>query len=328
MQLAPYLCTHAALLAVTSTRSTRIRRRTSMLACRMTTRQISTALLKIMVHSRSTSPRTSLRSDAADATMSTNGFTDRIADDGILAMGYDWRMVNFLYFTSRVDAIQGRTIQDGTDVNWRFLYFDMTGAWIVFVDADPCEQSVGEDGDEDDGNNLTVWHNADSLIDAVGEVNNAIVVVHSDGLCDLDAGTENPNVTAYRNRYTRSRTLISERHFIHRYLYMAANQLNDTERRRDLEVMLCEILSIFRRNSLHLQPSSGPALNNQRWVPTSRIDLWCAGEQWCFLVPAGSHYGFVSWDSSVDRIVPYKHLAWYSPYHFLYLIMHPAAQRR
>ena len=48
-------------------------------------------------------------------------------------------------------------------------------------------------------NNLTLWHNADVLIQAVAAANNnTIVVAHSVGPSIVEAWIENPNVTAVR----------------------------------------------------------------------------------------------------------------------------------
>ncbi|OCH90099.1 hypothetical protein OBBRIDRAFT_627233 [Obba rivulosa] len=145
-------------------------------------------------------------SDAADASMGPNGFADRGGDDGILAMGWGSGTANFPYLISPVNALQDRARQDGTDVNWWFLNFNTAGAQsaafgfeaaIVFVNADSGEQYITVDGNAGDRNNLTLWYNADNLINAVAEVNNnTIVVVHSVGPSILEAWIENPNVTA------------------------------------------------------------------------------------------------------------------------------------
>ncbi|OCH90098.1 beta-glucosidase [Obba rivulosa] len=145
-------------------------------------------------------------SDAADAAMGPNGYSDRGGDDGILAMGWGSGTANYPYLIAPVGAIQNRARQDGTSVNWWFQDFDTAGAQsaafgyevaIVFVNADSGEGYITVDGNTGDRNNLTLWHNADNLINAVAAINNnTVVVVHSVGACILEAWIENPNVTA------------------------------------------------------------------------------------------------------------------------------------
>ena len=77
---------------------------------------------------------------------------------------------------------------------------------IVFVNADSGEDSTSMSStivqnvqtlDIGDRQNLTLWMNADNLINAVAALNNnTIVVVHSVGPAILEPWIDHPNVTA------------------------------------------------------------------------------------------------------------------------------------
>ena len=68
---------------------------------------------------------------------------------------------------------------------------------LVFVNADSGEDAYTVDGNEGDRKNLTLWGNADNLINAVAAVNpNTVVVVHSVGPAIIEPWIENQNVTA------------------------------------------------------------------------------------------------------------------------------------
>ncbi|KAI0944283.1 hypothetical protein AcW1_002032 [Taiwanofungus camphoratus] len=145
-------------------------------------------------------------SDAGDAAMGPNGYVDRGGDDGVLGMGWGSGTANYPYLVSPLDAIQERAAQDGSAVSWWLQDFDTEGAMgavvgfdvaIVFVNADSGEGYITVDGNEGDRNNLTLWHNADNLIQAVAAMNNnTIVVAHSVGPSIIESWVENPNVTA------------------------------------------------------------------------------------------------------------------------------------
>lgn len=71
------------------------------------------------------------------------------------------------------------------------------GACIVFANSDSGEGYIDIDGNEGDRNNLTLWHNADTMIQTVAsQCNNVIVVMHTVGAVLVDAWYEHPNVTA------------------------------------------------------------------------------------------------------------------------------------
>ncbi|KAH9922145.1 beta-glucosidase [Amylocystis lapponica] len=148
----------------------------------------------------------SVRSDASDAPLGPNGYIDRGGDDGVLAMGWGSGSCQFPYLISPADAIQDRARVDGSSVTWYYDDWNTTGAAdavvdldvaIVFANADSGEGYITVDGNLGDRNNLTLWNNADALIQAVAaQNNNTIVVVHSVGPSILEAWIEHPNVTA------------------------------------------------------------------------------------------------------------------------------------
>ncbi|KAH9922142.1 beta-glucosidase [Amylocystis lapponica] len=144
-------------------------------------------------------------SDAGDAPMGPNGYTDRGGDAGVLAMGWGSGSCNYPYLISPVDAVQDRARVDGSSVSWWLNDWDTAGAAnavrdvdvaLVFANADSGEGYITVDGNEGDRNNLTLWNNADALIQAVAsQNNNTIVVTHSVGPSIIEAWIENPNVT-------------------------------------------------------------------------------------------------------------------------------------
>lgn len=68
---------------------------------------------------------------------------------------------------------------------------------IVFVNADSGEGYITVDGNEGDRKNLTLWQNADNLIQTVANNNdNTVVVVNSVGPAIVEPWIEHPNVTA------------------------------------------------------------------------------------------------------------------------------------
>ena len=121
-------------------------------------------------------------------------------------MGWGSGSDNFPYLITPLEAVQARARQDRSTVSWFLNNWDLSGAAatalgqdvaLVFVNADSGEGYITVDGNEGDRNNLTLWGNADNLINAVAEVNpNTVVVVHSVGPAILEPWIENPNVTA------------------------------------------------------------------------------------------------------------------------------------
>ncbi|KAI0080033.1 beta-glucosidase [Panus rudis PR-1116 ss-1] len=144
--------------------------------------------------------------DAGPALRGPNGFSDRGGDDGILAMGWGSGTVQFPYLISPLEAIQARSRRDNALVTWWLNNFDTRGAAnavvdnevaLVFVNADSGEGYITVDGNEGDRKNLTLWQNAENLINAVASGNNnTIVVVNSVGPAIVESWIDNPNVTA------------------------------------------------------------------------------------------------------------------------------------
>ncbi|KAI1787106.1 glycoside hydrolase superfamily [Ganoderma leucocontextum] len=144
--------------------------------------------------------------DAGPSSRGPNGYTDRGGDDGTLAMGWGSGTDNFPYLITPLEAIQERARTDRASVSWFLNNWDLAGAAatainqdlaLVFVNADSGEDYITVDGNEGDRKNLTLWGNADNLINAVAAANpNTVVVVHSVGPAILEPWIENPNVTA------------------------------------------------------------------------------------------------------------------------------------
>lgn len=68
---------------------------------------------------------------------------------------------------------------------------------LVFGNAAGGEGYISVDGNGGDRNNLTLWQNAEAIIDAVAsECNNTIVVLHSVGPVVVEDWVEHPNITA------------------------------------------------------------------------------------------------------------------------------------
>ncbi|KAI0820480.1 glycoside hydrolase superfamily [Trametes gibbosa] len=146
--------------------------------------------------------------DAGPSSRGPNGYSDRGGDDGVLAMGWGSGTAQFPYLVSPLEAIQGRARQDssGAQVSWFLNNWDLAGAAataleqdvaLVFVNADSGEDYITVDGNEGDRKNLTLWENADALIEAVAGTNrNTIVVAHAVGPAIVEAWIDTPNVTA------------------------------------------------------------------------------------------------------------------------------------
>ena len=71
------------------------------------------------------------------------------------------------------------------------------GACIVFANSDAGEGYITVDNNEGDRSNLTLWHDADTMIATVaGMCNNTIVVMHTVGAVLVDTFYQHENVTA------------------------------------------------------------------------------------------------------------------------------------
>ena len=121
-------------------------------------------------------------------------------------MGWGSGTANFPYLITPLEAVQERARQDRSSVSWFLNNWDLSGAAgtaldqevaLVFVNADSGEDYITVDGNEGDRKNLTLWGNANNLINAVAETNpNTVVVVHSVGPAIIEPWIENPNITA------------------------------------------------------------------------------------------------------------------------------------
>lgn len=149
-------------------------------------------------------------SDAAENQYGPNGCADRGCDNGTLAMGWGSGTANFPYLITPLEAIKqevrsnGKFIESVTD-DYAYSQIaalarrvpDVGGVSLVFVNADGGEGYIIVDGNEGDRNNLTLWHNGDTLIQNVtSQCNNTVVIIHSIGPVLVNEWYENPNVTA------------------------------------------------------------------------------------------------------------------------------------
>lgn len=123
-------------------------------------------------------------------------------------MGWGSGSAQFPYLISPLEAIQARARKDssGSQVSWFLNNWDLAGAQataldqdvaLVFVNADAGEGYITVDGNEGDRKNLTLWDNAEALIEAIASVNrNTVVVAHSVGPAIIESWIDNPNITA------------------------------------------------------------------------------------------------------------------------------------
>ncbi|EMD01113.1 glycoside hydrolase family 3 protein [Baudoinia panamericana UAMH 10762] len=149
-------------------------------------------------------------SDASENQYGPNGCPDRGCDMGTLAMGWGSGTANFPYLVTPLEAIKAQVLSNGgaiEDVIDDYAYGQMTGlarrvtqvggACIAFGNADAGEGYITVDNNEGDRNNLTAWHNFDSLVaNVTSQCNNTIIVLHTVGPVLVDAWYQNPNVTA------------------------------------------------------------------------------------------------------------------------------------
>jgi hypothetical protein len=144
--------------------------------------------------------------DAHDNPGGPNACPDRSCSIGTLAMGWGSGTANFPYLIAPVTALRAQAAKDHTTfTNVSDNYdFDAVRAAvtdaevaIVFGNADSGEDYITVDGNQGDRNNLTLWGNADALIEFVASINpNTIVVMHTVGPVIVEAYKNHPNVTA------------------------------------------------------------------------------------------------------------------------------------
>ncbi|CAK3885852.1 glycoside hydrolase family 3 [Lecanosticta acicola] len=149
-------------------------------------------------------------SDAAENQYGPNGCADRGCDNGTLAMGWGSGTANFPYLITPLEAIKAEVrgqrgnIESVTD-DYAYSQIsalahragEVNGVCLVFANSDSGEGYIVVDGNEGDRNNLTLWHNGDTLIQNVtSQCNNTVVVMHTVGPVLVTPWYENPNVTA------------------------------------------------------------------------------------------------------------------------------------
>lgn len=136
-----------------------------------------------------------------------NGCSDRGCDNGTLAMGWGSGTANFPYLVDPLTAIQNKVLStsgnpiQGVADNFAAQQIaqvaDASSVAIVFVSSDSGEGYINVDGNEGDRNNLTLWHEGETLIKNVtAGCNNTIVVIESVGPVLVDSFYKNENVTA------------------------------------------------------------------------------------------------------------------------------------
>ncbi|KAK1224287.1 hypothetical protein PQX77_012826 [Marasmius sp. AFHP31] len=140
-------------------------------------------------------------SDAGPPEIGPNRFRDQSGWlGGILAMGSGSGTANFTYLVSPYEAIQRRARRHRTTVSWSFNDFDLPRAGNMAIKQNAALVFIVSDSGEGDGNdrqNLTAWHNGDDLVLAVAEQNNnTIVVVNAVGPIIMEPWIDHPNVTA------------------------------------------------------------------------------------------------------------------------------------
>ncbi|KAM5539635.1 hypothetical protein V8D89_006744 [Ganoderma adspersum] len=121
--------------------------------------------------------------DSGPSTCGPNGYLLQTGDGGTPAMG--WGSGAGSFPTSSRSSKLSSTTALGQDVV------------LVFANADSGEDAFTVNGIEGDRKNLTLWGNADDLINAISTVNpNTIVVVHTVGPVILKTWIGRQNVTA------------------------------------------------------------------------------------------------------------------------------------
>jgi beta-glucosidase len=164
-------------------------------------------------------------SDAGPNPDGPNGCGDRGCDQGTLAMGWGSgtaseyhsctqrtgrlnRCSDFSYLVDPSTAINAyvQANKPTTDVEAIFSDYKYDAIMnvaryadvcLVFANADSGEAYITVDGNAGDRNNLTLWHEGDTLIATTAALcPNTIVVLHTVGPVLVEAWIDNPNITA------------------------------------------------------------------------------------------------------------------------------------
>ena len=145
--------------------------------------------------------------DAGPNLLGPNGCSDRGCDEGTLAMGWGSGTSQFPFLVTPDSAIQAQVLADGGRYESIFnnsasdaiqaLVSQPDATCIVFGNSDSGEGYISVDDNEGDRNNLTLWQNADQVIQNVSSwCNNTVVVLHTVGPVLITEWYDNPNITA------------------------------------------------------------------------------------------------------------------------------------
>ena len=176
-------------------------------------RQIGSSSIVLLKNANKTLPLTGKEKltavfgeDAGPNLYGPNGCDDRGCDNGTLAMGWGSGTANFPYLVTPDTAIQNTLIGQGSSYesvldNYALTQISKLAARashaLVFANADSGEGYINVDGNIGDRVNLTLWHDADTVIKNVSAIcNNTILVIHSVGPVLIDEYANNPNITA------------------------------------------------------------------------------------------------------------------------------------
>ncbi|KAI5804404.1 putative beta-glucosidase [Geopyxis carbonaria] len=145
-------------------------------------------------------------SDAGEAMYGPNGCSDRGCDNGTLAMAWGSGSSNFPYLVTPLEAIKARANKEGSVVqsvvdDYAYAQINATArqatTCLTFVNADSGEGYIAVDGNIGDRNNLTLWHDGETLINNVAaNCKDTIVVIHAVGAVLMESFINHPNVTA------------------------------------------------------------------------------------------------------------------------------------
>ncbi|KAK0199392.1 glycoside hydrolase family 3 protein [Desarmillaria ectypa] len=189
--------------------------------------QASTVLLKNSQRALPLgAPRTLaiMGSGARNSTLGPNGYTDRLGNYGVLAMGWGSGTTEFPYLVAPLDALTAKASADGTKASPSTSDTDLDAAAnaaagkdvvIVFITADSGEGSDPVEGQQQtywcvssaltypkghfgDRNDLLAWHGGDALVQKIVSVNpNTIVAVNSVGPMTMEDWIDNENVKVW-----------------------------------------------------------------------------------------------------------------------------------
>lgn len=136
--------------------------------------------------------------DAGPNLNGPNGCSDRGCDNGTLAMGWGSGTDNFPYLVTPGTAIQNEVLANGGSIESIYDNYDysqiellaqrtgeVNGVCLVFGNSDSGEGYITVDGNEGDRNNLTLWHDADTLVRNVSALCNSTILILHTGLRSL-----------------------------------------------------------------------------------------------------------------------------------------------